>query len=161
MKPQHFNKLIIALSIHIFSVHCRLLYYLNPEITTKPPFSFLNIDEATVLAMVFALSYSVGTAFVIFISKKRSLILIYGIIDTIGVLLYYFTSIPIHYGAIYFALYTGILISSTMFLNGPEYLADQILEMKEKGITQREAAERLNISESKVSRVLKRTKHKV
>ncbi len=30
MKQKHFNKLIIALSIHIFSVHCKLLYYLNP-----------------------------------------------------------------------------------------------------------------------------------
>ena len=121
----------------------------------------MDIDEPTVLAMVFALSYSVATAFVIYISKRRSLILAYGIIDTIGVLLYYFTSIPLHYGAIYFALYTGILITSTMFLNGPEYLVDKILEMKEKGITQREAAERLNISESKVSRILKRTRNRL
>ncbi len=52
MKPKHFNKLIIALSIHIFSVHCKLLYYLNPEISTKQAFSYLNLDEPTVLAMV-------------------------------------------------------------------------------------------------------------
>ena len=159
MKPKHFNKLIIALSIHIFSVHCKLLYYLNPEITIKQAFSYLNMDEPTILAMVFALSYSVATAFVIFITNRRSLILTYALLDTMGVFLYYFTTIPIHYGAIYFAIYTGILIASTMFLNGPLYLADQIIELKNKGITQREAAERLNISESKVSRVLKRTRH--
>jgi DNA-binding MarR family transcriptional regulator len=70
----------------------------------------------------------------------------------------YFISIPIHFGAIYFALYTGILIISTMFLNGPEYLIDKIKEMKNKGITQREVAEKLNISESKVSRILKRAR---
>jgi DNA-directed RNA polymerase specialized sigma subunit len=46
-----------------------------------------------------------------------------------------------------------------MYLNGSEYLVDKILEMKEKGITQREAAERLDISESKVSRILKRTRN--
>ena len=156
MKPKHFNKLIVALSFHIFSVHSRLLYYLNPEILTKQGFSYLTIDEPTILAMIFALSYSVATAFVIYISNRRSLIFTYGILDTFGVLLYYFTSIPIEYGAIYFALYTGILIASTVFLNGSEYLIDKIKEMKEKGLTQREIGERLSISESKVSRILNR-----
>jgi DNA-binding MarR family transcriptional regulator len=63
-----------------------------------------------------------------------------------------------HFGAIYFALYTGILIISTMFLNGPEYLSDRIKDLKEKGITQREIALRLKVSESKVSRIIKRIK---
>ncbi len=158
MKPKHFNLLIIALSIHIFSVHCRLLYYINPEISIKPAFSYLTFDEPTILAMVFALSYSVATAFIIYISNRKSLIITYGIIDTIGVLLYYFTKIPIHYGAIYFALYTGVLIISTVFLNGTEYQIDEIRKLKEKGLTQREVAERLNISESKVSRILNRVR---
>ena len=85
MKPKHFNKLIIALSIHIFSVHCKLLYYLNPEISIKHAFSYLNLDEPTILAMVFALSYSVATAFVIYTSNRKSLILIYGFIEYFGV----------------------------------------------------------------------------
>ena len=159
MKPKHFNILIIALSIHIFSVHTRLLYYLNPEISTKQGFSYLNIDELTILAMVFALAYSVATATVIYISNRKILIFSYGILDAFGVLLYYFTSIPLEYGAIYFALYTGILIVSTVFLNGNEYLIDKIREMKEKGLTQRDIADRLSISDSKVSRILKRAKN--
>ncbi len=109
--------------------------------------------------MVFALSYSVATAFIIFMTNRKSIIITYALLDTIGVFLYYFTTIPIHYGGIYFALYTGILIASTMFLNGSEYLVDRIIEMKEKGMTQREAAEKFNISESKVSRILKRTRN--
>ena len=32
MKSNYFHLLIVALTIHIFSVHCRLLYYLNPEV---------------------------------------------------------------------------------------------------------------------------------
>jgi len=32
------------------------------------------------------------------------------------------------------------------------------MEMKKKGITQREVAKKLNISESKVSRILKKTR---
>ena len=40
-----------------------------------------------------------------------------------------------------------------------EYLIDKIREMKEKGLTQRDVADRLSISESKVSRILKRAKN--
>jgi len=156
MKSNFFHLLIVALTIHIFSVHCRLLYYLNPEVLNKHSFSFLSIDEPTVLAMIFALSYSLATAFVIISTKEKGFVILYGILDTIGVLLYYFIAIPLHFGAIYFALYTGALIISTMFLNGPEYLCDKINEMKEKGITQRDIAFKLKISESKVSRILSR-----
>ena len=35
------NILILALALHIFSVHSRLLYYLNPESEDKEPFSFI------------------------------------------------------------------------------------------------------------------------
>ena len=158
MKSNYFHLLIVALTIHIFSVHCRLLYYLNPEVVNKHAFTFLTIDESTLLAMVFALSYSLATAFVIISTKRKTFVILYGILDTLGVLLYYFIAIPMHFGAIYFALYTGILIISTMFLNGPEYLSDRIKDLKEKGITQREIALRLKVSESKVSRIIKRIK---
>jgi len=100
------------------------------------------------------LSYSLATAFVIISTKRRAFIILFGILDTIGVLLYYFIAIPIYFGAIYFALYTGALIISSMYLNGTEYLSDKIKDMKEKGITQREIATSLRISESKVSRML-------
>lgn len=152
------NPLIIALTFHIFSVHSKLLYYLNPELDEKLPFSFLRVDEPTFLALGFALAYSLGTITVLRRSKKWSLVYLYAVLDSIGVLLYYFTEIPLQAGAIYFALYTGTLIISTMYLNKPEYMADQIREMKEKGISQREIAQELNISESKVSRVVNRTK---
>jgi len=130
------------------------LYYLNPEVSDKHSFTFLTIDEPTVMAMLFALSYSLATAFVIISTKRRAFIILFGILDTIGVLLYYFIAIPIYFGAIYFALYTGALIIASMYLNGTEYLSDKIKDMKEKGITQREIATRLRISESKVSRML-------
>ena len=156
MKTKPINLLIIALCFHIFSVNSRLLYYLNPEISIKPPFSFLNFDEPTILAMVFAFSYSLATFVVISSSKKKWLILIFASLDSLGVLLYYYTEISLNYGAIYFSLYTGMLISSAIFLDKGTYLADQIYEMKEQGMTQRQIANRLNISESKVSRSQKR-----
>jgi hypothetical protein len=154
MKTNYFRLLIVALTIHIFSVHCKLLYYLNPEVTEKHSFSFLTVDEPTILAMLFALSYSLATAFNISSTSKKSLVVFFGGLDMMGVLLYYFTSIPLYFGAIYFAIYTGTLIISSMYLNGSDYLSDRIKELKEKGITQREIAAKFKISESKVSRLI-------
>jgi hypothetical protein len=159
MKKQSINILILALALHIFSVHSRLLYYLNPEIEDKDAFSYIVMNEPTILALVFAVAYSLATVSVIRSARKKGLIAIFAVLDSLGVLLYYFTKIPLHFGAIYFALYTGTLILSSMYLNRPEYLSDQIMEMKEKGISQREIAQQLEISESKVSRLLKRVKN--
>lgn len=156
MKFKPIHLLIIALTIHIFSVHSKLLYYLNPELNVKPAFSFLNFNEPTILAMAFALAYSLATFAVISSTKWKSLILIYAGLDSLGVLLYYFTKIPIYFGAIYFAAYTFVLILSVVYLDTPKYLSEQILGMKRKGVSQREIAQRLKISESKVSRTLKR-----
>lgn len=156
MRRQPINLLIIALSIHIFSVHSKLLYYLNPELKIKPAFSFLEFNEQTALAMVFAMAYSLATVSVISRTKKKKLIFIFAVLDSLGVLLYYFTKIPLHFGAIYFAIYTGTLIISTLYLNKPEYLSDQVKEMKENGVSQREIAQKLSVSESMVSRLLKR-----
>jgi hypothetical protein len=161
MKKQPTNILLFALVLHIFSVHSKLLYYLNPEVENPLPFSFIKFNEPTLLAMVFAVAYSLATVSVISRTKQKSLIIIFAVLDSLGVLLYYFTEIPLQIGAIYFAVYTGMLILSTVYLDSPEFLSDQIKEMKLKGISQREIAQQLQISESKVSRLLKRVKGQV
>lgn len=156
MKSKHTNTLIIALTIHVFSVQSKLLFHLNPDGDDKDTFSFFEFNESTILAMLFALSYSLATFFVVNNTKNRNLIYIYAGLDAIGVLLYYYTQIPDHYRAVYFALYTGILILSTIYLDKNDYLADHILELKQKGVSQKEIALQLDISESMVSRILKR-----
>ena len=157
MKTKHISQsiLVISLTIHLFSVYSKLLYYLNPEVLSKESFSFIIFNEQTILAMVFALSYSLATFSIVFNAGKRGLIILFGSLDTIGVLLYYFTDIPLYYGAIYFAIYTGALIISTLYLRNPDRLPEQILRMKENGDTQKIIADKLGISESKVSRVVK------
>lgn len=150
------NLLMIALTIHVFSVHSKLLYHLNPELEKKEAFSFTSLDEPTVLALVFALAYSLATVSVIRSTKKKRMIVAFAALDSLGVLLYYLTEIPLQFGAIYFAIYTGTLILSALYMDKPEYLSDQIREMKEKGISQREIAQQMQISESMVSRLLKR-----
>jgi len=97
-----------------------------------------------------------ATVTVIRSAKNKRIIFVFAVLDSLGVLLYYFTKIPLYFGAIYFAIYTGISILSALYLDSPEYLSDQILVMKEKGIRQRVIARELNISESKVSRLLNR-----
>ena len=87
MKTNYFRLLIVALTIHIFSVHCRLLYYLNPEVSDKHSFTFLSIDEPTVIAVAFALSYPLATTFVIISTKRKIFVILFGVMDTIGVLL--------------------------------------------------------------------------
>ena len=128
---------------------------MNPEHKEKAPFSFVDFSEQTILAMVFALAYSLATVSVIRSTKNKGLIAMFAVLDSVGVLLYYMTEIPLQLGAIYFAIYTGILIISALYLDRPKYLSDHILEMKEKGISQREIAHQLSISESMVSRLLK------
>lgn len=146
--------IISFLTIHLFSVYSRLLFYLNPERATEETFSFLHIDEHTILAFIVALSYSTISSLVIFNSDRKGLVILFGILDSIGVLLYYVTDIPLYFGAIYFALYTGVLIISTLYLRKPDGLLEQTIKLKEKGNTQKTIADKLGISESKVSRIL-------
>lgn len=105
--------LIIILSIHIFSVQTKLLYLLNGG---SDQFSYLNITEQTILAMVFSVSYSVATALILYKSKNTKLILLYALLDGLAVLLYYFIRIPIEVSAFYFAIYTFVMIASTLAL---------------------------------------------
>lgn len=154
MKTKHINYLIVALSLHIFVVNSILLYTLNFDVQDK--YSFFDFEKESLLAMLFAISYSIGTISVLSRSGKKQLIFFYAGLDSFGVLLNYFEAIPNPIRAVYFALYTGTLIVSTQFMDKPEYIADQITEMKQKGISQREIAQKLNISESMVSRTLKR-----
>jgi hypothetical protein len=119
-------------------------------------FSFIAFNEASILAMIFAIAYSLGTISVLSKARSVKLIYLYACLDAFGVLLYYFEAIPDFLRAFYFALYTGILIISTIYLDKPEYLTDQIIEMKQKGVSQRDIAQQLNLSESMVSRMLKR-----
>lgn len=135
--------LIIILSFHIFSVQTKLLYLLNGG----ENFSYLNLSEQTVLAMLFSLSYAIATAIIIYKSTNKRLIILYACLDALGVLLYYFALIPIAVAAFYFAIYTFVLIAST------------IAFIDTSATTQRKLAEALGIHESKLSRAIKRTKN--
>lgn len=154
-----FNWLIIVLTIHIYSVQSKLLYHLNPEFIEGQwhNFTYSKLDEPSILAMIFALSYSIATAFVIYLSKKRWMILSYAVFDGLAVGLYYFTDTPRWINVVYMALYTFFLIASTTFIrNTEEDFDSQVSGMKESGMTQKEIANRTGKSESTISRIIKR-----
>jgi len=147
MKP-----LIIILTVHIWAVHTKLLYYLNPEMVEKIPFSYLTFNEPTVLAMIFALSYSLATAFVIYKTDTKRIIITYAVLDGLSVLLYYFTKLPIWISAFYFSIYTFILIASVISVRIP----DTMESLSKKGFKLADIAKKFNVSESTVSRRLRK-----
>ena len=108
--------LMIALTIHIFAVQTKLLYHINTEMVKDGKFSFLSIDEFTMLSMVFAISYSLATISVLTKTKNKQLIFFIGFLDAIGVLLYYYKDFPRWLGALFYALYTFTLIISIWYM---------------------------------------------
>lgn len=148
--------LIFALTFHVFWVNIKLLYNLNFVDGQIGAESTIILAGKLILAGLFSLSYSTATVSIIRLTRMKQLITTYAVLDAFGVLLYYFAQIPDEIRAIYFAVYTFVLIRSTIFLDNPEYMADQIREMKNNGVTQREIAQKLKISESMVSRIMKR-----
>jgi len=115
------------------------------------------MDEYAWFSILFALAYSIGTAIIIYITKKRWMILTYAIADGLAVLLYYFTKIPIEVSAVYFAMYTFFLIASTTWMEQREEdIEVAISRMTKGGMKQKDMARKLNVSESTMSRLLRK-----
>ena len=85
MKGKAFNFLIIVLTVHIFAVQTKILYFLSPELAQKGSFSVMDMNEHAWLAMIFALSYSMATAFIIYLTNKWWIRLVYAIMDGLAV----------------------------------------------------------------------------
>ena len=136
------KSLVIILSLHIYVIQTKLLSLLNGG----GDFSYLSLNEKSFLAMLFAVSYAAATAIVLYKTSNKRLIVIFALLDAFSVLLYYFTKIPIFVGAFYFAIYTFVIISSTISLS----------KNKSNNYTQKELAKELGVSESKLSRAMKK-----
>lgn len=104
MKKNVFKWLIVVLTIHIFSVMAGLLHGLNGQ------------NENLFAAIVFAASYSVASAFVVYIANRNWLIIGYAVADGLAVLFYYFSGTPEWLISVFFGFYTFGLIASTIYL---------------------------------------------
>lgn len=139
--PEIFKWLIIILTIHIFSVMAGLLHGLNSK------------NESIWLAFVFAASYSIASAFIVYLANERWLIYSYATADGIGVLCYYFTGIPQWIVAVYFAVYTFGLIASTVYLTSDT--TSEILVMKRQGKSVKEIANTTGQTEYRITKILR------
>lgn len=139
--PSVFKWLVVILTVHIFSVLSGLLHGLNGK------------NESLWLAIIFAASYSIASAFIVYLANERWLIISYAAMDAIGVLCYYFSNTPQWMVAIYFAIYTFALIASTIFLTSDE--TQEILALKKQGKTIKDISIAVGMTEYKVAKILK------
>ena len=135
---------------------------MNPEFQDNQwhLFSYLELNEPSVLAMIFALSYSIATAFIIWLTKKRWMILSYAVLDGLAVALYYYSETPLWAKVFYFALYTFFLVASTTFIRDDKSktIENVVSSMKDSGMSQKEIANETGKSESTISRIIKKIK---
>lgn len=172
-------------TLHLFGTHARLLYYLNINKHLQdfnnaiPTFSFAIANEETITAMIFALAYSAMTAIILKLYDETAKLYVaaiatFAILDFLGVLIYYNTKIPNFNfcGALYYAFYTLATIAAIGYSrfqgnhNSQDCIARpsttntgnsllEILRLKEEGVSQKQIALQLNMSESKVSRQIR------
>jgi hypothetical protein len=177
---------LLFLTVHLFGTHSRLLYHLNPDkklqlnATELAPFSFVHFDENTITAMVFAIAYSAMTAIILKLYDSTmkffaGAVAIFAILDFTGVWIYYDIDMPGFYakGSLYYAAYTFVIILAIGYhrynvkpkqtintvIEIPENghsIEENILILREKNYNQKQIAAQLNLSESKVSRVIKK-----
>jgi len=116
--------IILGLAIHLFTVHSKLLYHLNPDKIIELLEYKLTLDLFSVkyrVSTISAITYSLITAFILWkFAKYFKLFIIvtvsFAILDGLGVFVYYNINIEkelfILSGSVYYALYTALIIVS-------------------------------------------------
>lgn len=116
--------LIVFIAVHLFGVHSKLLFQLNPDKVKTISgnimvFSFNDITENNITAIIFALSYSIATAVILTLSYDKKymlyiITLVFGLLDGAGVFIYYNVKLEnfVIWGSVYYAIYTFVIIIS-------------------------------------------------
>ncbi len=180
-KLEYFNISLLFLAIHLFGVHSKLLYHINPDTESIGIFSFLDMSEPNIISMLFALAYSLITVLIIKIVQIESVrifyrfspFLLFGILDALGVLIYYYVDMQNFQtiSAIYYSLYTFCIVGGlgayrilidakemeeiTTYENS-ENTSRILRNIMESGVFERQKnlAQAAGISESKLSKYL-------
>jgi len=119
---------ILFLSLHLFMVHSKLLFHLNPDKLSKEliyNFDWSLFQKTLLPSTLSALAYAITTAIILTIFVRfRKVFLIsivaFAVLDGAGVMIYYYVAMPADLfmitGAVYYSLYTvGIVISLGYF----------------------------------------------
>ena len=116
--------IILFLSLHLFTVHSKLLFHINPDnlvedLTYK--FNKTLFSQELIVSTIGSIAYSLITALIltIFVRYKKVFIISvisFALLDGIGVFVYYNVTIGqelfLITGAIYYAIYTSSIIVS-------------------------------------------------
>lgn len=150
--------LMISVAVHLTLTHAKLLFHLNTDKSTKSEqvWSLFKLgQEYAFTALILALAYSLGTIAVAYQSRHKWWVIAYSIMDGIAVLLYYAGDWHVEqiFKGLYYGIFTGMLSYSIYLVTSPSYLSDRIDELRERGLNQKEIANELGVSQSKVSRV--------
>lgn len=116
--------IIIFLSAHLFTVHSKLLFHINPDKLVKElvyKFNGTLFNQELITSTIGAIAYSLITALILTIFVKFRKVFIFSVcsfalLDGVGVFVYYNVTARekafIITGAIYYAIYTAIIIIS-------------------------------------------------
>lgn len=201
--------IVLFLSIHLFTVHSKLLFGINPdnlidELTYN--FNLGLFSQNYIVSTLSAIAYSLITALILTIFVKFNKVFLiavtsFALLDGIGVFIYYNTiiegNIYIICGAVYYALYTMFIIISLGWFRNLTYKdielnknidnavsESDVIQLRDKlnkemnrndsnvtkdmlddrvynlyftdNLSQSKIASELDISQSKVSRILKK-----
>ncbi len=172
--------IVLFLGIHLFGVHSRLIFHINPMKLESDglinPYSFTAFtDENTIGSNVFAMAYALTSVFIVMVMDKKKVqflwtLILFSIFDGIGVFLFYYIDIPNIFliCALYYAFFTSFIVFSMGSISFEEEKqeiqnkADLLNEMKQdelitvllmKGETQANIAAKVGVSQSYVSRI--------
>lgn len=151
--------IISAIAVHIYGVHAKLLYAINPdkgEAFKDTIYSFIQLNEPTITTQIFALVYAIATAGILILYSehiwKYAATITFAILDGAGMLIYYNTEIDklfTIFSSSYYALYTIAII---VFVGLHSRLKDVYKDMddvittfKESGMSDKEISKQLNI----------------
>lgn len=159
----------VFLSVHLYSVHTKLLYHLNPDAESIGYFSYQSLDENSITAMIFAVTYSAMTVIALF--KAVNLmkffwftISFFALLDGLGIFVYYNVNRSESFfimSALYYSIYTMFIIIALAYIKKYERsgqpkltLEEKIMKLDEEGMKGNKIAKKLNTSTAKVSRTI-------
>ena len=132
--------IIIFLSAHLFTVHSKLLFHINPDKLVEKLEYYFNItlfNQELIVSTIGSIAYSLITALMltVFVRYKKVFIFTVGafaILDGVGVFVYYNVTIGqkifLITGAVYYAIYTASIIIALGLFRYLNYKSDEYLD---------------------------------
>lgn len=151
MKNKLFENILVALiiiflSAHLFTVHSKLLFHINPDKLVKKLEYYFNttlFSQELIVSTIGAIAYSLITALILTIFVKYRKVFIFTVgtlaaLDALGVFVYYNVTLAektfLITGSVYYAIYTAAIIISLGLFRYLSYKDSELNENIDKAI---------------------------